>query len=46
VSNPLSMGDDGMQRAEDFVSGLVHPFQNEDLPMLEAQQHMIGEADF
>jgi vanillate O-demethylase monooxygenase subunit len=46
VCNPLTMGDEGRIRAEEFVSGLTQPFRNEDLPMLEAQQQMIGDADF
>lgn len=46
VCNPLSMGEEGHTRAEEFVTGLTKPFQEEDLPMLEAQQRMIGDADF
>ncbi|SNT34653.1 vanillate O-demethylase monooxygenase subunit [Noviherbaspirillum humi] len=46
VCNPVSMGEEGAQRAEEFVSGLQRPFTHEDLPMLEAQQAMIGDADF
>jgi len=46
VCNPLSMGEEGRTRAEEFVTGLTQPFQDEDLPMLEAQQQMIGDADF
>jgi vanillate O-demethylase monooxygenase subunit len=37
---------DGQSRAEQHVAGLTHPFANEDLPMLEAQQSVIGSADF
>ncbi|WP_409488469.1 Rieske 2Fe-2S domain-containing protein [Pseudomonas promysalinigenes] len=46
VCNPLSTGDEGRDRAEAFVTGLTQPFRDEDLPMLEAQQQMIGEAEF
>lgn len=46
VATPLATGDDGRARAEDFASGLTRPFASEDLPMLEAQQQMIGAADF
>jgi vanillate O-demethylase monooxygenase subunit len=46
VCNPLEMGEEGRIRAEEFVSGLTRPFQDEDLPMLEAQQQVIGDADF
>jgi vanillate O-demethylase monooxygenase subunit len=46
VCNPIEMGEDGRKRAEDFVTGLTQPFQDEDLPMLEAQQQMIGDEPF
>ncbi|TDY15496.1 vanillate O-demethylase monooxygenase subunit [Paraburkholderia sp. BL6665CI2N2] len=46
VCNPKAMGEEGETRAEEFVTGLEHPFKNEDLPMLEAQQNMIGESEF
>lgn len=37
---------DGKERAERHVEGLMKPFATEDLPMLEAQQKVIGDADF
>jgi vanillate O-demethylase monooxygenase subunit len=43
---PKSMGEFGKQVAEEQVQGLSIPFTNEDLPMLEAQQQMMGDADF
>jgi vanillate O-demethylase monooxygenase subunit len=43
---PKSMGEFGKQMAEDQVQGLSVPFTNEDLPVLEAQQQMMGKADF
>jgi vanillate O-demethylase monooxygenase subunit len=43
---PKSMGEFGRQVAEEQVQGLSIPFTDEDLPMLEAQQQMMGDADF
>lgn len=43
---PLSLGESGEQIAEQQVSGLYEPFSKEDLPILEAQQKAIGDADF
>ncbi|WP_342245156.1 aromatic ring-hydroxylating dioxygenase subunit alpha [Pseudomonas sp. OTU5201] len=43
---PREMGELGEQIAEQQVSALNLPFSTEDLPMLEAQQRMIGDADF
>lgn len=43
---PLAMGEQGKQIAEQQVSNLNEPFSNEDLPMLEAQQHAMGNAEF
>lgn len=37
---------DGDSRAEQHVTGLMRPFVDEDLPMLEAQQSVIGDKDF
>lgn len=39
-------GDDGQARAEAHVEGLLQPFATEDMPMLEAQQSRMGDADF
>lgn len=46
VCNPKSLGAQAEGWAEDFVTGLEYPFRNEDLPMLEHQQQMIGDRDF
>jgi|GEM_PF-6127205 len=43
---PLEMGEEGQKIAEQQVGGLNIPFTTEDLPMLEAQQRMMGEQDF
>jgi vanillate O-demethylase monooxygenase subunit len=43
---PKALGEFGRQVAEEQVEGLSVPFTNEDLPMLEAQQRMMGDADF
>lgn len=43
---PKAMGEHGKAIAEEQVQGLSVPFTNEDLPMLEAQQKMMGDADF
>lgn len=38
--------DDGQARADRHIEGLLRPFATEDAPMLEAQQSVIGDADF
>ncbi|MFA7822963.1 Rieske 2Fe-2S domain-containing protein [Aeromonas dhakensis] len=43
---PHEMGPMGVEIAEQQISALNQPFSTEDLPMLEAQQQMIGDADF
>ncbi|MBB3000388.1 vanillate O-demethylase monooxygenase subunit [Paraburkholderia tropica] len=43
---PKAMGDEGRALVRYAVEGLMKPFELEDLPMLEAQQACIGEADF
>lgn len=43
---PRAMGEVGEHIAEQQVSGLEVPFRTEDLPMLEAQQRMMGDAEF
>jgi vanillate O-demethylase monooxygenase subunit len=40
------MGPVGAEIANKVVSGLTVPFRNEDLPILEAQQKLMGDADF
>jgi phenylpropionate dioxygenase-like ring-hydroxylating dioxygenase large terminal subunit len=45
-SYPKTMGDAGVALAEQHIESLKRPFEEEDLPMLEAQQMMIGDADF
>ncbi len=46
ISFPKSLGALAMQLAEEQIEALKAPFELEDLPMLEAQQDNIGEADF
>ncbi|MPV66792.1 aromatic ring-hydroxylating dioxygenase subunit alpha [Burkholderia sp. BE17] len=46
TSYPRRMGEEGRRRAESDVQYLREPFENEDLPMLEAQQAAIGDRDF
>jgi vanillate O-demethylase monooxygenase subunit len=36
----------GSEQAERHVEGLLKPFATEDAPMLEAQQRVMGDADF
>ncbi|WP_153142025.1 aromatic ring-hydroxylating dioxygenase subunit alpha [Paraburkholderia agricolaris] len=43
---PREMGDAGEALVQFSVEGLMKPFRDEDLPMLEAQQRAIGERDF
>ena len=45
-SYPKEMGEEGVKRAEAHIEGLNRPFTDEDLPMLEGQQRMMGSADF
>lgn len=40
------MGDAGVALAEQHIESLKRPFEEEDLPMLESQQAMMGDADF
>jgi phenylpropionate dioxygenase-like ring-hydroxylating dioxygenase large terminal subunit len=46
TSYPLRMGEEGRRRAEDDIRFLRAPFETEDLPMLEAQQSAMGDAEF
>lgn len=43
---PKLMGEAAKSLVEYAVDGLMTPFKQEDLPMLEAQQRAIGEGDF
>lgn len=43
---PRSMGDIAEERARAQTEAVRGPFLHEDLPMIEAQQAMIGNADF
>lgn len=43
---PVQMGKEGEKIAEQQIEGLNIPFTTEDLPMLEAQQKMMGDKDF
>lgn len=46
LAYPKSMGPEAEAMAIQGVAGLAVPFETEDLPMLEAQQAMIGDRDF
>lgn len=46
TSYPKRMGEEGRRRAESDVKYLREPFEQEDLPMLQAQQEGIGDADY
>jgi phenylpropionate dioxygenase-like ring-hydroxylating dioxygenase large terminal subunit len=46
TSYPRRMGEEGERRANEDIKYLRGPFEAEDLPMLEAQQKQMGEADF
>lgn len=46
LAYPQSMGPQAKAMAENGITGLQVPFETEDLPMLEAQQTLIGERDF
>lgn len=46
ISFPKAMGEIGAEMAEQHIDALKIPFSNEDLPMLEAQQRAIGDAEF
>jgi vanillate O-demethylase monooxygenase subunit len=46
LAYPRSMGPHAEELAENGVAGLVTPFETEDLPMLEAQQVVIGDREF
>lgn len=43
---PKTMGEAARTLVEYAVDGLMRPFRQEDLPMLEAQQRAIGDRDF
>ena len=45
ISFPKTMGELGARMAEEQINYLKHPFQTEDLPMLEAQQKNMGDQD-
>lgn len=46
TSYPRRMGDEGERRTAADMKFLRRPFESEDLPMLEAQQKAMGDADF
>jgi vanillate O-demethylase monooxygenase subunit len=46
TSYPRRMGEEGERRANEDIKYLRGPFEAEDLPMLEAQQKLMGDADF
>ncbi|AYC32330.1 aromatic ring-hydroxylating dioxygenase subunit alpha [Pseudomonas cavernae] len=43
---PKAMGEFGETLAEEQADAITQPFRHEDLPMLEAQQQMMGDANF
>lgn len=43
---PLAAGPGALEIARQQTEALRQPFEEEDLPIIEAQQEMIGEADF
>ena len=43
---PKEMGEAGRELVRYAVDGLMKPFEQEDLPMLEAQQRNLGDNDF
>jgi vanillate O-demethylase monooxygenase subunit len=46
ISFPKAMGPQGAEMAQKIVDGINVPFTTEDLPMLEAQQRSMGDAEF
>jgi vanillate O-demethylase monooxygenase subunit len=46
VSRPKAMGPAGAALVEKVLEGIKAPFALEDMPMLEAQQRSMGEAEF
>jgi phenylpropionate dioxygenase-like ring-hydroxylating dioxygenase large terminal subunit len=46
ISFPKSMGPRAAEMARKRIQGLRQPFETEDLPMIEAQQLRMGDADF
>lgn len=46
VGFPKSMGEEAKRLAATRIKGVRHPFEMEDLPMLEAQQLSMGDAEF
>lgn len=46
IAFPKSLGEEGAKLAEDNIQWLRQPFTTEDMPMLEAQQAVIGAQDF
>lgn len=43
---PRSMGELGQRLAEEQLQAIYQPFREEDLPILEAQQQMMGDTPF
>jgi|SRR5579862_8966307 len=46
MSYPLSVGPNAREIARQLTDAVRGPFESEDLPVIEAQQQMIGDADF
>ncbi|MDF0729572.1 aromatic ring-hydroxylating dioxygenase subunit alpha [Pseudomonas entomophila] len=46
IAFPKALGEKAKQLAQDNIEWLLKPFTDEDMPMLQAQQEMIGGQDF
>lgn len=46
IAFPKKMGEEGRRLAEENIQWLRQPFTTEDMPMLQAQQELIGDQDF
>lgn len=46
IAFPRTLGEEGERLARENIEWLSHPFTKEDMPMLEAQQAVIGDSDF
>ncbi|WP_237882336.1 aromatic ring-hydroxylating dioxygenase subunit alpha [Pseudomonas sp. PGPR40] len=46
IAFPKTLGEEGRRLAEENIQWLLQPFTNEDMPMLQAQQEVLGDQDF
>ncbi|RBH55823.1 aromatic ring-hydroxylating dioxygenase subunit alpha [Pseudomonas sp. MWU13-2860] len=46
IAFPKELGEEGRRLAEENIQWLLQPFTTEDMPMLQAQQEVIGDQDF